>query len=60
MKGIKRATIKIGDKEVKVAVVATARNARSILEEIKKAKQIMTTLNSWLVPWCIGGVVSFD
>ena len=38
MKGIKRATIKIGDQEVKVAVVATARNARNILEEIKRGE----------------------
>ncbi len=56
MKGIKRATIKIGDKEVKVAVVATARNARSILEEIKKGKADYDYIEFMACPGgCIGG-----
>lgn len=56
MKGIKRATIKIGDKEVKVAVVATARNARNILEEIKKGKADYDYIEFMACPGgCIGG-----
>ena len=34
-KGIKKATVKIGDKDVKVAVVHGLKNARKIMEEIK-------------------------
>ena len=37
-KGIKRASIKIGDKVVKVAVVSGLSNARKIMEEIKSGK----------------------
>ena len=37
-KGIKKATIKIGDKEIKVAVAHGLSNAREILEEIKNGK----------------------
>lgn len=56
MKGIKRATIKIGDKEVKVAVVATARNARNVLEEIKKGKADYDYIEFMACPGgCIGG-----
>ena len=56
MKGIKRATIKIGNREVKVAVVATARNARNILEEIKKGKADYDYIEFMACPGgCIGG-----
>ncbi len=56
MKGIKRATIKIGDKEVKVAVVATARNARTVLEEIKHKKADYDYIEFMACPGgCIGG-----
>lgn len=56
MKGIKRATFKIGDKEVKVAVVATARNARNILEEIKRNKDSYDYIEFMACPGgCIGG-----
>ena len=37
-KGIKKATIKIGDKEIKVAIAHGLSNARKILEEIKSGK----------------------
>ena len=37
-KGIKKAAIKIGDKEIKVAVAHGLSNAREILEEIKNGK----------------------
>jgi iron only hydrogenase large subunit-like protein len=36
MQDIKRATIKIANQEIKVAVVTTVRNARIILQEIKR------------------------
>jgi len=36
MQGIKRATIKIADQTIKIAVVTTAKNARYILTEIKR------------------------
>lgn len=56
MKGIKRAIIKIGDKEVKVAVVATARNARTVLEEIKHKKADYDYIEFMACPGgCIGG-----
>jgi iron-only hydrogenase group A len=56
MKGIKRATIKIGDKEIKVAVVATARNARNVLEEIKHGKETYDYIEFMACPGgCIGG-----
>ena len=56
MKGIKRATIKIGDKEIKVAVVATARNARNVLEEIKRNKEAYDYVEFMACPGgCIGG-----
>jgi iron-only hydrogenase group A len=56
MKGIKRATIKIGDKEIKVAVVATARNARNVLEEIKRNKDAYDYVEFMACPGgCIGG-----
>ncbi len=56
MKGIKRATIKIGEREVKVAVVATARNARNILEEIKKGRADYDYIEFMACPGgCIGG-----
>ena len=35
-KGIKKASVQIGDKEVKVAVAHGLSNARKIMEEIKK------------------------
>jgi NADP-reducing hydrogenase subunit HndD len=37
-KGIKKATIKIGDKEVKVVVAHSLGNARKVLDEIKEGK----------------------
>lgn len=37
--GIKKATVKIGDKEVKVAVAHGLSNAKEILEEIKSGKE---------------------
>jgi len=56
MKGIKRAIIKIGDHEVKVAVVATARNARNILEEIKRGEANYDYIEFMACPGgCIGG-----
>ncbi|MBU1033616.1 [FeFe] hydrogenase, group A [Patescibacteria group bacterium] len=56
MKGIKRATIKIGDKKIKVAVVATARNARNVLEEIKRNKDAYDYVEFMACPGgCIGG-----
>lgn len=38
MEGVKKATYKIGDKEVKVAVASGLTNARKICEEIKEGK----------------------
>lgn len=56
MKGIKRAIVKIGDKEVKVAVVATARNSRTVLEEIKRGKETYDYIEFMACPGgCIGG-----
>lgn len=56
LKGIKRATIKIGNQEVKVAVVATARNARNILEEIKRGSANYDYIEFMACPGgCIGG-----
>lgn len=37
-KGIKRATVKIGDKDVKIVVASGLRNAQTIMEEIKSGK----------------------
>lgn len=56
MKGIKRATIQIGDKEVNVAVVTTARNARNVLEEIKHGEANYDYIEFMVCPGgCIGG-----
>lgn len=56
MKGIKRATIQIGERQVKVAVVATARNARTILQEIKRGKADYDYIEFMACPGgCIGG-----
>ena len=37
-KGIKRATVKIGDKEVKIVVASGLKNANKIMDEIKEGK----------------------
>ncbi len=56
MKGIKRATIKIAEHEIKVAVVATARNARNILEKIKRGLETYDYIEFMACPGgCIGG-----
>ncbi|MGD9129930.1 MAG: [FeFe] hydrogenase, group A [Candidatus Woesebacteria bacterium] len=56
MEGIKRATVQIGDKTLKVAVVAMAKNARIILEEIKKKPQAYDYVEFMACPGgCIGG-----
>lgn len=56
MKGIKKATIKIGEQEIKVAVVATPRNARNILEKIKRGLEEYDYIEFMACPGgCIGG-----
>jgi NADH-quinone oxidoreductase subunit G len=56
MKGIKKATIKIGEQEIKVAVVATPRNARNILEKIKRDVEEYDYIEFMACPGgCIGG-----
>lgn len=56
MKGIKRAEFEIGGRVIKVAVVATARNARNILEEIKRGKSDYDYIEFMACPGgCIGG-----
>jgi len=56
MEGIKKATITIGDKELKVAVVATPKNARIILDEIKQNPKAYDYIEFMACPGgCIGG-----
>ncbi len=56
MEGIKRATITVDGKQIKVAVVATAKNARIILDEIKKDPHIYDYIEFMACPGgCIGG-----
>ena len=53
-KGIKKAEVKIGDKEIKVAVAHGLANARKIMEEIKEGKCDYTFVE---VMACTGGCI---
>lgn len=56
MEGIKEAKIKIGRKTLKVAVVATAKNARILIEKIKKNPKLYDYVEVMACPGgCIGG-----
>lgn len=56
MKGIKRATIDLGGKKIKVAVVATAANAKEIMKEIKADPKAYHYVEFMACPGgCIGG-----
>jgi iron-only hydrogenase group A len=56
MKGIKEAKVKIGDRTLKVAVAATAKNARIILEKLKKDPKAYDYVEVMACPGgCIGG-----
>ncbi|HPS40535.1 MAG TPA: [FeFe] hydrogenase, group A [Candidatus Woesebacteria bacterium] len=56
MQDIKRATIKIANQEIKVAVVTTVRNARIILQEIKRNPTAYDCVEFMACPGgCIGG-----
>ncbi|MEA2056358.1 MAG: [FeFe] hydrogenase, group A [Patescibacteria group bacterium] len=54
--GIKKAEIEIGDKKIKMAIVSTMRNARRILEEMKKDPDAYHCVEVMACPGgCIGG-----
>lgn len=56
MEGIKKATVEVDGKVLKVAVVATPKNARIILEEIKKDPKAYDYIEFMACPGgCIGG-----
>ncbi len=56
MEGIKKATVTLADKELHVAVVATPKNARIILEEIKNNPKAYDYIEFMACPGgCIGG-----
>ena len=56
MKGIKRASVQIGDLTLKVAVVATPMNARKVLAELKRDPQAYDYIEFMACPGgCIGG-----
>ena len=56
MQGIKEAEIQIGDKKIRVAVAATAKNFRVLLDEIKKHPKKYTYIEMMACPGgCIGG-----
>lgn len=56
MQGVKKATIKIGKLKLKVAVVATAKNASKIIQELKKDPKAYDYIEVMACPGgCIGG-----
>jgi iron only hydrogenase large subunit-like protein len=56
MKGIKKKDITIGDKTIKTVVVNGIRNAKKMLEELKKNPQAFDTMEVMACPGgCIGG-----
>ena len=56
MEGIKKATVKMGNVTLKVAVVAMAKNAHTIIEEIKKNPKAYDYIEVMACPGgCIGG-----
>jgi NADH-quinone oxidoreductase subunit G len=56
MEGVKKATVMIGEKELRVAVVATPKNARVVLEEIKSNPEAYHYIEFMACPGgCIGG-----
>ncbi len=56
MKGIKKASIKIGRKRLNIAVVCMPKNARIVLEEIKKDPKLFDYVEFMACPGgCIGG-----
>ncbi len=56
MDGIKKATVKIGDKELKIAVASGLGNARLILEEIREGKSDYHAIEIMACPGgCIAG-----
>jgi len=56
MQGIKKKEIKIGDKIIKTVVVSGIRNARKMLEELKKNPEAFDTMEVMACPGgCIGG-----
>jgi len=56
MKGIKEAKVKFGDLTLKVAIAATAKNARIVLEKLKKDPKAYDYVEVMACPGgCIGG-----
>ncbi len=56
MKGIKRATIEIGDMQLKVVIAATAKNARKVLAELERDPDAFHYMEVMACPGgCIGG-----
>jgi len=56
MQGIKEAEIKMGDKKIRVAVAATAKNSAKLIEEVKKHPKKYTYIEMMACPGgCIGG-----
>ncbi len=56
MKGLKRATIEIGDKKLKVVIAATAKNVRIVLDELKRDPDAFHYMEVMACPGgCIGG-----
>jgi len=56
MKGIKEAEIKMGNKKIRVAVAATAKNSSKLIAEVKKHPKKYTYIEMMACPGgCIGG-----
>jgi NADH-quinone oxidoreductase subunit G/NADP-reducing hydrogenase subunit HndD len=56
MKGIKKATIEIGDKQLKVVIAATAKNVRKVLAELERDPDAFHYMEVMACPGgCIGG-----
>ena len=56
MEGIKEATVKLGDKELKIAVAHGLSNARKVLEDIRDGKRDYHAIEIMACPsGCIGG-----
>jgi NADP-reducing hydrogenase subunit HndD len=54
LEGIKRRELKIGDKKVKTVIVSGIKNAKKMLEELKKNPQAFDTME---VMACLGGCI---
>ncbi len=54
--GLRKATVKIGDKELKIGIASGLGNARSLLEEIREDKNVYDAIEIMACPGgCIGG-----